>query len=274
MLTSVNNMSDTDRDDDSSADIDLSKRMKILENWVEGKINQTNSAPEVKRSVLNHFHWLNSKCRMCEDYSMAEMLNHELSNLLDYVDSMPPFHPESVITSHNPDLTAKMMVAIDSKEAMDRIEEPNVRHSQWEEGGSERALALGHERSAEQRCDRNNRRNQNYGNDALLNLQPDDKADVVLNVPNVSVDLIDFEVNNINARVALDAGVGQDMVKLLVGVDVKVERMKLQIENVQATAQLIVRLDNVRNIVEKGLEVVDSVTHPSLLGMAQHLLRL
>ena len=98
---------------------------------------------------------------------------------------------------------------------------------------------------------------------------PDDKPDVILNVPNMSVDLIDFEINNLSARVAVGAAVGQDAVKLFVGV----ERVKLTIENVQACAQLIVRLDTVRHIVERTLEALDSDKHPSVLGVTQGLLK-
>ena len=113
----------------------------------------------------------------------------------------------------------------------------------------------------------------NYGRDQLLRLMPDDKPDVVLNVPNVSVDLIDFEINNLSARVAVDLAVANDAVKLFVGVDVHLERVKLTIENVQACAQLIVRLDTVRKIVDRALEAIDSDKHPSVLGMTQGLLK-
>ena len=72
---------------------------------------------------------------------------------------------------------------------------------------------------------------------------------------------------------AVDAGVADDMVRLFAGVDVSLERVKLTIEDVQVSAQLVVRLDNVRKILERGLEAVDSASHPSILGMAQHLLK-
>ena len=61
------------------------------------------------------------------------------------------------------------------------------------------------------------------------------------------------------------------MVRLFAGVDVSLERVKLTIEDVQVSAQLVVRLDNVRKILERGLEAVDSAKHPSILGMVQHL---
>jgi len=125
----------------------------------------------------------------------------------------------------------------------------------------------------ERRRNRADRPHHNYGRDQLLRLMPDDKPDVILNIPNVSVDLIDFEINNLSARVAVDAAVANDAVRLFVGVDVHLERVKLTIENVQACAQLIVRLDTVRKIVDRALEAIDSDKHPSVLGLTQGLLK-
>jgi len=102
-----------------------------------------------------------------------------------------------------------------------------------------------------------------YDYRALVPLQPDDHPDVHLNIPNLSVGLIDFEIDQIQARVALEADV-RDVVHIFAGVDARIGRVKLTIEDVQATVQLTARLDNVRKILERGLDTVDGVAKPTL----------
>lgn len=84
-----------------------------------------------------------------------------------------------------------------------------------------------------------------------------DKPDVLLDIPNISVDEITLEVDNLQAHLALDARVA-NLVKLTAGVDASIDRVKLSIKGVQATALLIVRLDNVRAIIEKTLETLNN----------------
>ncbi len=84
-----------------------------------------------------------------------------------------------------------------------------------------------------------------------------DKPDVLLDIPNVSVDEITLEVTNLQAHVALDARVA-NLVKLTAGVDASIDNVKLTIKGVQATVLLIVRLDNVRAIIEKTLDLLNN----------------
>ena len=84
-----------------------------------------------------------------------------------------------------------------------------------------------------------------------------DQPDVLLDIPNLSVDEITLEVANLKAHVALDARVA-NLVKLTAGVDASIERVNLTIKGVQATALLIVRLDNVRAIIDKTLTTLDN----------------
>jgi hypothetical protein len=79
-----------------------------------------------------------------------------------------------------------------------------------------------------------------------------DRPDVLLDVPNLSVDEITLDVNNLIANLSLDARVA-NLVQLKAGVDIRIDSVHLSIKGVQATALLIVRLDNVRAIIEKTL---------------------
>lgn len=88
------------------------------------------------------------------------------------------------------------------------------------------------------------------------------EPDVLLDVPKLSVDEIGLEVDNLQARIALQARLA-DLVQLHVGADVAIERVALEIKGVEAQAQLKARLDNVLAIVQRALETVDQ--HPELL---------
>jgi hypothetical protein len=87
--------------------------------------------------------------------------------------------------------------------------------------------------------------------------QGDKQPDVLLDIPNLSVDEVTLEVDNLQAHIALDARLGS-ILKLTAGADAGIDKVKLTIKGVQATATLVVRLDNVRAIIERVLQTVDN----------------
>ena len=97
--------------------------------------------------------------------------------------------------------------------------------------------------------------------------EADEAPDVVLDVPNVSVDDIHLNVEELSARVSLDAAVAEKLVRLRAGVDVDLGKVELEIKGVQAEAHLRVKLDNVARIIEEALttlrnssELVEALT--------------
>jgi len=89
------------------------------------------------------------------------------------------------------------------------------------------------------------------------------QPDVLLDIPNLSVESITLEVDNLQAHIALDARLGS-ILKLTAGADASIDKVKLDIKGVQATATLVVRLDNVRAIIERTLQTVDN--NPQLVA--------
>lgn len=83
-----------------------------------------------------------------------------------------------------------------------------------------------------------------------------DQPDVLLDIPNLSVDEITLDVQNLQAHVSLDARVA-NLVKITAGVDASIEKVNLTIKGVQASVLLVVRLDNVREIIDKTLTTLD-----------------
>jgi pyruvate/2-oxoglutarate dehydrogenase complex dihydrolipoamide acyltransferase (E2) component len=76
--------------------------------------------------------------------------------------------------------------------------------------------------------------------------------DVLLDVPSLNVEEIDLEVEDLRAKVSFQAELA-DLVKINVGLDVELGRVKLQIKGVEAQVQLKARLDNVRAIFSEVL---------------------
>jgi hypothetical protein len=90
-------------------------------------------------------------------------------------------------------------------------------------------------------------------------LEEEDRAgppDVLLDVPELKVDLIHFELDDLDAHVALKARV-LNLVKLNVGVDVHLSRVKLDIKGVEAELVLKARLDHVAAIVDRLMTSLD-----------------
>jgi pyruvate/2-oxoglutarate dehydrogenase complex dihydrolipoamide acyltransferase (E2) component len=83
-----------------------------------------------------------------------------------------------------------------------------------------------------------------------------DEPDVVVDIPVVKVDEIDFELDDLEARVSLHAEV-LDLVKLSVGVNVELGKVKLNIKGVEAQALLRARLDHVTAIIDRVLTTLD-----------------
>ena len=87
--------------------------------------------------------------------------------------------------------------------------------------------------------------------------ESDGEPDVLLDVPELRVDEISLEVEDLRARVALQADVFS-LLKLHVGVEAELGRVQLTIKGVEAQALLKVRLDNVARIIDRVLTTIDN----------------
>ena len=94
-------------------------------------------------------------------------------------------------------------------------------------------------------------------------MQGGQQPDVLLDIPNLSVEEITLEVKNLQVHIALDARLA-NLLKLTAGADASIDDVKLSIKGVRAQATLIVRLDNVRAIIERTLQTLDN--NPQILS--------
>lgn len=88
-------------------------------------------------------------------------------------------------------------------------------------------------------------------------MQNGNQPDVLLDIPDLSVQSITLDVNNLQVHIALDARLA-NLLKLTAGADASIDRVKLDIKGVHAQATLIVRLDNVRAIIDRTLQTLDN----------------
>ena len=94
-----------------------------------------------------------------------------------------------------------------------------------------------------------------------------DEPDVLLDVPVVKVDEINLDVEELRARVSLQAEV-LDLLRLTVGADVFIGQVGLEIKGVEAQALLKVRLENVARILDRVLVTIDR--NPQILEQITH----
>ena len=97
---------------------------------------------------------------------------------------------------------------------------------------------------------------QEYQDYAASTPDSSEAPDVLLDVPVVKVDEINFDLEDLRARVSLQAEV-LDLLKLNVGADVALGRVHLDMKGIEAQALLKVRLDNVAKIVDRVLTTID-----------------
>jgi e3 binding domain len=80
--------------------------------------------------------------------------------------------------------------------------------------------------------------------------------DVIVDVPELKVDLIHLELDDLDAHLALKARV-LNLIKLNIGVDAHLSRVKLDIKGVHAEVVLKARLDHVTAIVDRLMTMLD-----------------
>jgi hypothetical protein len=85
---------------------------------------------------------------------------------------------------------------------------------------------------------------------------PADEPDVYVFVPEVHVGKLEIDVERLDAHLALQADVA-NLVKLVAGVHVGVDKVKIDLEDVTAECELKVRLENTYNILDRTLTTLD-----------------
>ena len=85
---------------------------------------------------------------------------------------------------------------------------------------------------------------------------PSDEPDVLLDIPNLSVEEITLEVDNLEAHLSVEARLA-NLLQLSAGADVSIDKVSISIKGVSAQVLLKVRLDNVAAIIDRTLTTID-----------------
>ena len=91
---------------------------------------------------------------------------------------------------------------------------------------------------------------------------PSDEPDVYVYVPQLHVGELNIDVERLEAHLALRAQVA-NLVNLVAGVHVGVDKVKIDLKDVDAEAELKVRLENTYNILDRTLTTLDE--NPKIL---------
>ena len=93
--------------------------------------------------------------------------------------------------------------------------------------------------------------------------EPSAEPDVLLDIPQLRVEEIVLEVEDLRAHVSAQAEV-LNLLRLSVGADVQLGGVHLEIKGVEAQALLKVRLDKVAEIIHRVLATIDR--NPEIVG--------
>jgi hypothetical protein len=92
---------------------------------------------------------------------------------------------------------------------------------------------------------------------------PAQGPDVELHVPRADVKKVSLDVENLQARLNVDTHVA-NLVSISAGVVATVQRLKVDLEDVQAETHLVVRLDRVAQVMSRALAAIEQ--RPDLAG--------
>jgi hypothetical protein len=104
---------------------------------------------------------------------------------------------------------------------------------------------------------------QDYSGKHDRSKEPSAEPDVLLDVPQLRVEEIILEVEDLRAHVSVQADV-LNLLRLSVGADVQLGGVHLEIKGVEAQALLKVRLDKVAEIINRVLATIDR--NPEIVG--------
>jgi hypothetical protein len=92
--------------------------------------------------------------------------------------------------------------------------------------------------------------------------------DVFLDIPKLHVGSISLDVDSLNADINLNANIAQ-LVQINAGVQISVRKVNLTVTDVDAQLQLIIRLSNLANIVQRVFASLD--LNPLLINAANNV---
>lgn len=201
---------------------------------LDEKINCMKIPENAKHRIADIFKWLIQKSRDCPEGENITFVNDQIARLLDLVDSMCVsnefgLHAEQAETTANLSETG---AANNTKSVEGYATSFPIRHEQ-----GQHIPAIHGSNNLDQ-----------------LLLQTGEEAHAVLRYSDTPVDWIDLQIDNRKVRLSIDEGAEENTLRLFAGAGISPADAQVHMDGVHACAQLMVRLTNLRKLVESVLE--------------------
>lgn len=90
-----------------------------------------------------------------------------------------------------------------------------------------------------------------------------DTMDLVLDAPDLKLEGVHLDIQNLESKISLNVNIG-NLVNLEVGVNLKADTLKLELDNIEAETYVRVSLDRIQQIINRTLETIDN--NPDILN--------
>ena len=213
---------------------------------------QCGSMPEAtKNLILNIVQWIEQKSRSFINDTITDLVNRQLCALLDILDLLLP---KTIAIS-----------ASDSTSAP-TTDYPHPNAAQKGTKGYKNSLLLhasaegelpeafeansppGHQASPEAEAEPTRER---------THFDADDRPGVLLDIPDLTVENLELEVRDLHVLLKFDTEVAYGLVKICPFVEVNLGSASVKLNNLQANALCVVRMDNLRRIVDNTLRTAE-----------------
>ena len=230
------------------------------------RVNSMNMSAGTKDLILNIVTWLNKMSHVTVNDTISEFLNRQLCTLMDMLDVLLPkrvLNNQSKASSAP--ITGSSLSETERKDSYLRYS-----RSILLQAGAEGELPEGVETTAAEAV--NEPEVEAEPTRQRVQLQEDDRPDVLLDIPDLTVDNMELEVHDLHVDLKIDTRVAHSLkkkarrgkinlpvplVKFCPNVEVNMGSASVKINSLRANALCVVRLNNMRRIVADALHTVE-----------------
>ena len=228
----------------------LSAASRITERIQRGSMSEA-----TKNLILNIVQWIEHKSRSIINDTITDLINRQLCALLDILDLLLP----KTIADNASDLTSPP--TIDNPRATDAYSTAHESTKKYKkslllhasaEGQLPEAVEAhsppGHQAAPGAEAEPTRER---------THFDADDRPDVLLDIPDLTVENLELEVRDLHVLLKFDTEVAYGLVKICPFVEVNLGSASVKLNNLQANALCVVRMDNLRQIVDNTLRTAE-----------------
>lgn len=219
-------------------------------------INTVNIPAGTRQIILSIIDWIEKKSRTIIHDTVSEFINRQLCSLIDLLDAVLP----KMIENNEPESSGPSTAGAPPADvtSASRNSEKSYRKSIILQAGAEGDLPEAVEaggspfeaEAAPEAADAETTRQRTH-------LPADDRPDVLLDIPDLTIDNLELEVHDLHVLLKIDTQVAFGLVNICPYVEVNLGSASVNLNNVRANALCVVRMDNLRRIVDNTLRTVE-----------------